>query len=121
METNRILLVDDEEAFLFGFSRILQSNEVSVDTAKSAASAKSLIQSTHYKVIISDLILSNSSKIEGYDIIRYAKEVQPHSKIIIITAYGKEDTKEQMSLLGVDYFFEKPVSPMNLKGIIAAM
>jgi len=118
METNKILIVDDEEAFLFGFSKMLQSPDTTVDTAQTAASAKSLIKSTHYKVIISDLMLSNSTFLDGFEIIKYAKEIQPESRIIVLTAYSGKDTIEKVRELGANFCFVKPVSPTMIKEVI---
>jgi DNA-binding response OmpR family regulator len=114
----RILIVDDEEALLFGFSRMFKSPLTAVDTTQTVDSAKSLLKKRNYSIIISDLMLSPAPQIEGFEIIQYAKETQPDSKIIIITAYGGNDTKKQVQSLGVDYYFEKPVSPSKIKKIL---
>ena len=57
----RILVVDDEEAMLFGFTRVLQSPALDIDTAQSLDEAKKLIQNKKYHVIIADLRLTNST------------------------------------------------------------
>lgn len=117
-ENKKILVVDDEEAMLFGFTKVLQSPGVDIDTAQTIYEAKQLIQSRNYHVIIADLRLTNSTEMEGYEIIRIAKEKQPESRLIVLTAYGGEETKEKVHKLGADFYFEKPVSPKNIKEII---
>ena len=114
----RILVVDDEEAMLFGFTRVLQSPALDIDTAQSLDEAKKLIQNKKYHVIIADLRLTNSTEMEGLEIIRFTKEEQPECKLIVLTAYGEKDTKEKVHALGADFYFEKPVSPKNIKEII---
>ena len=114
----RILVVDDEDAMLFGFSRVLQSPEIIIDTAQTLIEAKQFINKNKYHVIIADLRLTNSTEMEGMEIIRFAKEVQPECKLIVLTAYGEKDTKEKVHALGADFYFEKPVSPKNIKEII---
>ncbi len=120
-DLHRILIVDDEEAFLFGFSRALQSQVIVVDTAQSVETAKTLLQKQRYSVIIADLMLTNSSFMDGIEVIRYAKELQPESRIIVLTAYGADDTRKKVNRLGIDFYFEKPVSPVNIKEIIEHM
>ena len=114
----RILVVDDEEAMLFGFTRVLQSPEIDIDTAQALSEATKLINDKKYNVIVADLRLTNSTEMEGLDIIRFAKEKQPECKVIVLTAYGEKDTKEKVHALGADFYFEKPVSPKNIKEII---
>ncbi len=117
-DTQKILIVDDEEALLFGFTIFFQSPETSVDTALTLETAEDLIRKKDYAVIISDLMLSDSTAIEGIDIIHYIKEFQPESRIIIVTAYGERALKEKVHTLGIDYFFEKPVSPAQVQEVI---
>ena len=62
--------------------------------------------------------LTNSTEMEGLEIIRFTKEKQPECKLIVLTAYGEKDTKEKVHALGADFYFEKPVSPKNIKEII---
>ena len=114
----RILVIDDEEAMLFGFTKVLQSPEIEIDTAQTLYEAKQFIHDKKYHVIIADLRLTNSTEMEGLEIIRFAKKRQPESKVIILTAYGEKDTKEKVHKLGADFYFEKPVSPKNIKEII---
>jgi len=114
----RILLIDDEEALLFGFSRVLQAPDIEINSTQTCSEALMLIKENTYDVIIVDLWLSSSENIEGFEIINYAKSVQPEVRIIVLTAYGGEETKEKVHELGADYYFEKPISPKNIKEII---
>lgn len=117
-KNKRILVIDDEEAMLFGFTKVLQSPEIEIDTAQALDEAKRLIQHKKYHVVIADLRLTNSTEMEGLEIIRFTKEKQPECKLIVLTAYGEKDTKEKVHKLGADFYFEKPVSPKNIKEII---
>ena len=114
----RILIIDDEEAMLFGFTKVLQSPNLQIDTAQTLENTKHLIVENKYHVIIADMRLTNSTGMEGLEIIEFAKKRQPDCKIIILTAYGEKDTMEKVHELGADFYFEKPVSPKNIKEII---
>ena len=114
----RILLIDDEEALLFGFSRVLQAPSIEINTAQTLQDAQRLIKERIYDVVIADLRLSTSDNIEGYEILSYVKTLQPKCRIIVLTAYGGEETKEKVHNLGADYYFEKPISPKNIKEIL---
>ena len=55
---------------------------------------------------------------EGLDVIKRAKISQPDCKIIAMTAYLKNGTKNDVLNLGVDFFLEKPVFPKTIKDIL---
>ena len=46
----RILVIDDEEAMLFGFTKVLQSPEIEIDTAQTLYEAKQFIHDKKYHV-----------------------------------------------------------------------
>ncbi len=118
---HRVLVIDDEEALLFGFRKVLQSPQINVDTSSSLENATHLILARQYTVIIADLMLTNTATMEGLEIVQIVKKLQPKSRIIVITAYGKSEAEEKAKDLGADYYLEKPVSPGAIKKIIEEM
>ncbi len=116
--TNKILLVEDEDAILFAFKKILSIPSVSVDTAQSLDEARAHLESSEYDAVIADLRLSDATTIEGFDVIRATRRLQTRCTIIILTAYGKSDTREKVFELGANYYLEKPVSPQVIKEML---
>ena len=114
----KILLVEDEDAILFAFKKVLSAPTVSVDTAQTLEEAKSYLQQNEYRAVIADLRLSDATSIEGFEVIRETKERQEHCTIIVLTAYGKNDTREKVFELGANYYLEKPVSPQKIKEML---
>jgi DNA-binding response OmpR family regulator len=114
----RILLVDDEEAILFAFKKVLSAPSVTVDTAQTLKEALSLIQLKSYSAVIADLRLTGAEAIEGFEVIREAKRMQTDCKVIVVTAYGGNGTQEKVVQLGADCYFEKPVSPQKVKEML---
>ncbi len=117
-ENKRILLVDDEEVVLFGYSMVLSEPWLSVDTAESVIEAKTLLSNHAYNAAILDLRLSNSTALEGMDLIVEVKNSQAKCKIFVLTAYGDDETRLRAKTLGADYFLEKPVDPEGLKKML---
>ncbi|MFH0920216.1 MAG: response regulator [Fibrobacterota bacterium] len=114
----RILLIDDEEVILFGFSRFLKEPGVEVDCAQTIEEAKKCIDTHQYDAAIIDMRLSNSTEMEGFDCIRYlrsSQNAQSACRILVLTAYGDNRLMEQTKALGVDLFFEKPLEPKKLR------
>jgi DNA-binding response OmpR family regulator len=105
----RILLVDDEEAILFAFRQVLKGPKIIVDTASTVDDAKRLLDQRAYGGVIADLRLTGANKMDGFEVVSYARLAQPACKIIVATAYGDEKTKAHILGLGADWYFEKPV------------
>jgi DNA-binding response OmpR family regulator len=118
---SRILIVDDEEAILFAFSKVLGGPNFELHTAQTLDDALPLLHKNSYQAVIADLKLSGTSNNEGFQVIESARESQKGCKIIVMTAYGDEKTKEKVSSLGADCYLEKPVFPRRVKEILAAM
>ncbi len=114
----KILLVEDEDAILFAFKKVLSVPSVSVDTAQSLEEARAYLGQNEYHAVIADLRLSDATTIEGFEVIRETKRLQSHCTIIVLTAYGKNDTREKVFELGANYYLEKPVSPQKIKEML---
>jgi|WetSurMetagenome_2_1015567.scaffolds.fasta_scaffold278963_2 DNA-binding NtrC family response regulator len=120
-EKKKILLIDDEEVILFGFRQALMDPWLQVDTASTADEAKALLKENVYSAAIVDMRLSNSTAMEGLDLIPYLKTMQKNCRIIVLTAYSDEPTRRKAFNFGADIFLEKPVDPETLKKNLAAL
>lgn len=118
---DRILIVEDEEALLFGLKKLLEGSALTVHTAGSLASAGNLLRLNEYKALITDLRLSGTSVQEGLEVIAQARRLQPECRIIAITAFAADETQNRVKALGVDSFLEKPVSPDKLRKILSTL
>ncbi len=110
METvKRILVVDDEDAILFSYRKLLQGAAVMVDDCTTLEEAIALIKDTAYSAVITDLRLSHSEGNEGLEILAYVKKHKPALPVIILTGYGNDEIKDQAMSLGACAYFDKPV------------
>ncbi len=109
MKRERVLVVDDEEAFLLGAGAVLSRTGRKVDTADSLAEAERLLGRNEYEAVITDLRLAGTEGEEGLKIAGFVRSYCPKTKLILITAYGDEEVKRSAMALGVDHYFEKPV------------
>ena len=109
----RILLIDDEEVITFGFAKVLQEPGIEVHCANTMEAAHEYIAHNIYAAAIIDLRLSNSVEIEGLSCVRLLRASQSDCRIIILTAYG--NLREQANALGINRFFEKPLSPEKIR------
>jgi DNA-binding NtrC family response regulator len=114
----RVLVVDDEPAFLLGFKKLLQSPDMVIDTTETFEEAISLLDEHNYTAVIADIRLTGVLREEGLDILKYIKEQYPCTKVIMITGYGGTEVMERAMFLGADYYFEKPVPLDMLKNAL---
>jgi ActR/RegA family two-component response regulator len=105
---HRILIVDDEEPILFAMKEYFSVCGFEVDTARESGEAKGRLQNVGYAVAIVDLRLAGFTGTEGLEVVRFAREVCPETRIVVLTAYGTAQVERQASELGVDSFLQKP-------------
>ena len=106
-----ILVVDDEPATLFGFSRYLSGAGYTVKEASCLSEAGETIWTQRFDAIILDLNLPDGNGIEWISKIR---ESYPDMAIVVIT--GRADIPMAVDAMqrGADNFLTKPVSMVDL-------
>ena len=111
----RILLIDDEDVILFGFERVLKEPGVEVDCARTEEEAQNCIAAHQYDAAIVDLRLSNSTQMEGFDCIKLLRSSQNDCRILVLTAFGDNVSRDKAEDLGADMFLEKPLEPETIR------
>ncbi len=102
---DRVLVIDDEPFSREYFRRLLETAKVQVDTAVNAHEGMQALERTFYNLVILDIRLPDA---DGIDVLRWAKEKNNLTPIIIITAYGTVDKAVQAMKLGAFDFLQKP-------------
>lgn len=119
-----ILVIDDEPdvAALFRqhFRRDLRAERFEMDFALSAAEALTRIASSQAESLI--LILSdiNMPGMTGLEMLPKLREMRPNVPVIMITAYGDEDTKRKATEGGAVGLLTKPIDFTQLRTEIDA-
>jgi len=115
----RILVVDDEETILFAFREHFEPLGYEIDCAQELEEAEALLSHVRYGLLIADLRLTGSQSSEGLELIRYARERSPWTRIVVLTGSGSEAMKSEAMDRGVDAFLEKP-RPLGELAALAA-
>jgi len=87
----RILLVDDDLAVLLSLKAVLEISGFEVDSASSAAQARSRLQSSQYHMVITDMKMEEDQS--GFQVIERARESGYDPAIAILTAHSVEGSK----------------------------
>jgi CheY-like chemotaxis protein len=117
-----ILVVDDEPdvegMFRQHFRRDLRSGRFMIEFALSAPDALEQLRSIPDPSLI--LILSdiNMPGMSGLDMLPRARQARPDVPVIMITAYGDDETRRKAAAAGAAGLFTKPIDFPELRGEI---
>jgi two-component system, chemotaxis family, chemotaxis protein CheY len=108
--------VDIQDLFLQKFRKEIRNGEVTFSFAISGESALDYLHKHKSEAI---LILSdiNMPGMSGIELLRkiVEKNIKPKPTIMMITAYGDDDTRNRAMSLGADDFLNKPLDFFDLK------
>lgn len=115
MTKRELLIVDDDDAFLFAFKRLFEKRGFIIDFSTTVDDGIYRIEKKDYPLIITDLEFNKDLSKEGFKIITHAKNKNPKVKTILLTAYGNKMIEEKARELGVDLCLTKPVRSETIK------
>ena len=101
----QILLIEDEKKLALTLQKGLAEHDYAVDVAYTAEEGWDLIATQEYHIVISDVILPGDSGFELLAKIRAAGHAMP---VLLLTALGQMDDKEQGFDAGADDYLTKP-------------
>ena len=118
---NKILIVDDEPTILMTLSHLLGSKETTVITSSRMEEAEEALSRYSFDLVIADIRLSGMYGIEGLELLSFIKGMHPETEVIIMTAYGTEEIKEDAYRRGAYYYYEKPIDLSHLVAKVQAL
>ncbi len=102
----KILVVDDDPDTRDLLSEFLESEGYQVVAASGAQEALAAGKTTSFEVILSDIRLG--PELNGLDVLRAFKSIQPDSEVILITAFGSMETAIEAVKAGAFDYLSKP-------------
>jgi len=116
-QTDRILIVDDEESLRLTFEMLLKrAGYASVTGVSSFDEALAAVEQENFDLIISDIVLQGAS---GIDLLRQIKEMGKTCPVVMITGYPNIETAAEAVRLGAFDYVPKPVKKDELLKIVA--
>ncbi len=117
----RLLVVDGEESICFSMKEYFSLQGYKVDTARELEEAERLVEASDYEVVIQDLRLGPSLKPDGLEMIRFIRNQNPRTKIIVLTAYGSAEMEQEALRSGADAFLRKPKPLSHVAQVIQGL
>lgn len=115
MKQISILIVEDDDAALYGYKRFFTKNNFEITSVKSLKAAKDAVANFTFDIVLLDLKLSDGDAI-GW--IPEYKKSNPGTPIIVITANSDITVAVKAIKFGAENFLLKPVEMNGLKIVI---
>lgn len=111
----RVMVIEDDREMRLLLEDFIQEEGYEVRSTDNGSDAFRLLAQDEFDLIITDVRIPGLS---GLDILPGIRKLQPHSIIIIITAFGSEEVYTRAIERGADGYLEKPISLEELKILI---
>src|SRR3954452_20126952 len=108
----RILIVDDERSMREMLAILLRREGHDVAIAENGRRALEFLNERAFDLVVSDARLPD---LDGLQVLRHARSINPSVIAIMITAYGSPDLIKGVEELGVNDYVEKPFNTEVLK------
>lgn len=111
----RLLVVDDEAIVGKRLKQVFSKMGFEIETYTEAVSALEAAAARPFDVVVTDLKMEG---MDGMEVLRKVKAMNPATRVIIITGYASPDTAELAQQQGVFEFLAKPFRLDELKQVI---
>jgi len=108
-----ILVVDDEREHADGVAESLEKLKAKTIAVYNGKDALEILREQMVDVVVTDLKLGGD--IDGLDVLEEAKKYNPHTEVILITAYATIDTCKKAIRQGAYDYLVKPIDIDQLR------
>jgi DNA-binding NtrC family response regulator len=113
----RVLVVDDDADTRDMCAEVLRGAGYETVSTESGQIAQAALRSSAVDVVVTDLRMP---EVGGLDVLRAAKEADPDTVVILITAFPTVDTAVEAMKFGAAEYLVKPFSPSQLVEAVRA-
>jgi len=113
---NRILVIDDEDVVRMLVMEILDAAGYTVSGAESAERALTLLETTDFDLVVSDVVMPGLSGLELLELVHERRASLP---VVLVTGAGTYDTLSQALTRGAAGLVTKPFSHAQLQAAVA--
>ncbi|MBT8048467.1 MAG: response regulator, partial [Gammaproteobacteria bacterium] len=110
----QVLVIDDDAVVGHSFERVLTEKGYEVDMALSGEEGLKDMDTTDYDIVFTDIKMPG---IDGIEVAERIKAKCPWTPVVVITGYGTEENEARASVLGVNGFVRKPLTPEMIESV----
>ena len=111
MSKIKVLLVDDEEAYVKTLAERMEMRDVGSRVALSGEEALDMLEHEPPDVMVLDLRMPG---IDGMEVLERVKKSHPQIEVIILTGHGSEKEEKEARRLGAFEYLQKPADTSQL-------
>ncbi len=111
LEHRKSILVVDDESIIRDFLTEVLGDDYVITTAEDGDEAIDCMKKRRFDLVITDLKMP---RVPGEEVVRFARESNPNSPVIIISGYSSLYTVSQSVSHGASAFLAKPFSIKQL-------
>jgi DNA-binding NtrC family response regulator len=111
----KILVVDDEYLIRWSLSQALAQEGHEVSSAENGRKAIEAFETQTFDFVITDLVMP---ELDGWQVLEMALRVRPQPRVIIISAHGREASREMAKERGAWAYLEKPYVFDKIKDLL---
>jgi DNA-binding NtrC family response regulator len=116
MSTPRVLLVEDEAGIRLALGGLLRREGYEVVLCERGADALAALERGAFDFVLTDLALGEGPS--GLDVLRLARERQPETPVVMITAHGSEKIAVEAMKLGALDYVPKPFDNDEIRLVV---
>jgi len=117
MSKIKVLLVDDEEAYVKTLAERMEMRDVGSRVALSGEEALEMLEEEPPDVMVLDLRMPG---IDGMEVLERVKKKHPQIEVIILTGHGSDREEKEARRLGAFEYLQKPADTRQLLRTVRA-
>ena len=108
----RVIIIDDEPIVGKRLKQVFGKMGFQVDIFTNSLAAVQFMEKNSFDIVVTDFKME---ELDGMEVLREAKRINPDARVIIITGYAKPETAKEAFKNGVFDFMVKPFRLEELK------
>lgn len=113
--SKKILIADDESLTRWSLKEALTQEGHEVIVVEDGKKAVEEVKKENFDFIITDLFMP---EMDGWKVLDMIRQINPSTKVIVITAYGEEGEKKRAKEQGAYDYIEKPYLIERIRNIL---